>query len=61
MADILSINICVAIDTILNFDGDANADVKCEQALTTTSVLVGVALQWDATYHILYILSSETY
>ena len=28
------INVCTDIDTILNCDGDANADVKCEQALT---------------------------
>ena len=27
-----ALSIWVAIDTMLNFDGDANADVKCEQA-----------------------------
>ena len=27
------VNICIATDKILNFDGDANADVKYEQAL----------------------------
>ena len=32
-SDILCVNICVAIDTMLNFDGDANGDIKCEQAL----------------------------
>ena len=37
---ILCINICITIDAMLNFDSDANADVKCEQALkskTSTS------------------------
>ena len=32
---ILSVSICFAIDTMLNFDGDANADVKCEQGSNT--------------------------
>ena len=27
-------NVFVAIDTILNFDSDANTDVKCEQVFT---------------------------
>ena len=31
---ILYVNICTAIDTMLNFDGETNADVKCEQAFT---------------------------
>ena len=30
--DILCINICVAIDPMVNFDSDADADIKCEQA-----------------------------
>ena len=46
---------------MLNIDPDANAYVKCEQALTITSVLVRMALQWDVTSHILCIWSSETY
>ena len=29
---ILCIKVCITIDTMLNFDGGANADVKCEQA-----------------------------
>ena len=29
---ILCINACIAIDTILNFDGDADTYVRCEQA-----------------------------
>ena len=28
---ILCIKICIAVDALLNFDGDANADVKCER------------------------------
>ena len=31
---ILSVNICVAIDTMLIFYGDANANFKCEQTFT---------------------------
>ena len=31
---ILCNNVCVAIDTMLNFDGDVNANDKCEQAFT---------------------------
>ena len=31
---ILYVNICIAIDTMLNFDGDTNTDVKCEKAFT---------------------------
>ena len=27
---IFCVNVCIAIDTMLNFDGDANADLKCE-------------------------------
>ena len=30
---ILYVNVCVAIDTMLNFDGGTNTDVKREQAL----------------------------
>ena len=32
---ILWVSICVAIDTMLNFDGDVdgNTDVKCEQSI----------------------------
>ena len=30
---ILCVNVCIAIDTMLNFDGDAKTDVECEQAL----------------------------
>ena len=33
---ILCVNVCIAIDTVLNFDGDANTDVNCEQDLTRT-------------------------
>ena len=31
---IVYVSVCIAIDTMLNFEGDANADVKCEQALS---------------------------
>ena len=27
--------VCVSIDTMLNFDGDVDADVKCEHSITT--------------------------
>ena len=30
---IICVNICVAMDTMLNSGGDADTDVKCEQAL----------------------------
>ena len=33
---ILCVNVCVAIDTMLNFDDDANAYHKCEQAYRST-------------------------
>ena len=33
---ILSVNVCVAITRMLNFEGDANVDVKCERILTNT-------------------------
>ena len=31
---VLCVIICISIYTMLNFDGEANADKKCEQALT---------------------------
>lgn len=30
---ILYIHICIVIDTMLDFDGDTNADFKCEKVL----------------------------
>ena len=33
----LCVNICVAIETMLNFDGGTNADAMCEQALIHTN------------------------
>ena len=37
---ILSINVYIGIDTMLNFDGDVYADVKCEQALSVDVVII---------------------
>ena len=37
---ILCINVCIAIDSMLYFDGDAYADVKCEQALSVEVVII---------------------
>ena len=31
---ILCINVCLAIDTMLNFNDDEKANVKCEQVLS---------------------------
>ena len=31
---ILYLNVSLAMDTMINFDGDANADEKCKQAFT---------------------------
>ena len=42
---ILYINICAATYTILNFDGVANADIKCEQAHSECSLFL-VWLLW---------------
>ena len=42
-----SLHQCLGIDTMLNVDGDANADVKCEQALNleTFAVLLSRNIQ----------------
>ena len=36
-SDPFCVNICFAIGTLLDFDGDADADIKCEQASWKTS------------------------
>ena len=46
---ILCFNICIAIDTMLNFDSDVNSNVKCEQALVISNskklAVAGVYMQ----------------
>ena len=39
------INVCVAIDRMLNCDGEVNANVKCEQALKHDNHRL-LSLQW---------------
>ena len=39
MEPILCTNVCVAIDTMLNFDGDANAVVEQEQTFIVIKAL----------------------
>ena len=39
-AAILCVNVCIAIDPMLNFDGDANADIKREQAFRVDASIV---------------------
>ena len=33
------VSVCIVIDTMLNFDGDINANVKCEQAFADHNLI----------------------